>query len=109
MYNALKLPQISKLVQVGIRDYCEEEFEYISNSNFRIVTYFDKDIKERQYEGQQWKQLVDEIVNHLPEKVFISFAHLNQQHGKKYQSIRVFNFNIVFCALCIGIDNYYHT
>jgi agmatinase len=61
------------LVQVGVRDYCEEEFEYISNSNFRIVTYFDKDIKERQYEGQQWKQLVDEIVNHLPEKVFVSF------------------------------------
>ena len=58
---------------MGVRDYCEEEFDYISNSNFRIVTYFDKDIKERQYEGQQWKQLVDEIVNHLPEKVFISF------------------------------------
>ena len=74
MYNALEeIPQLTKLVQVGVRDYCEEEFEYISNSNFRIVTYFDKDIKERQYEGQQWKQLVDEIVNHLPEKVFISF------------------------------------
>jgi agmatinase len=74
MYNALEeIPQIKKLVQVGIRDYCEEEFNYISNSNFRIITYFDKDIKERQYEGQQWKFIVDEIVNHLPEKVFISF------------------------------------
>jgi agmatinase len=74
MYNALEeIPQIKKLVQVGIRDYCEEEFNYISNSNFRVVTYFDKDIKERQYEGQQWKFIVDEMVNHLPEKVFISF------------------------------------
>lgn len=74
MYNALEeIPQIKKLVQIGIRDYCEEEYNYISNSNFRIVTYFDKDIKERQYEGQQWKFIVDEIVNHLPEKVFISF------------------------------------
>ncbi len=74
MYNALEeIPQLTKLVQVGIRDYCEEEHTYICNSNFRIITYFDKDIKERQYEGQQWKQIVDEIVNHLPEKVFISF------------------------------------
>nr|MBP6432998.1 arginase family protein [Ferruginibacter sp.] len=74
MYNALEeIPQIKKLVQVGIRDYCEEEYHYISNSNFRVVTYFDKDIKERQYEGQQWKFIVDEMVSHLPQNVFISF------------------------------------
>jgi agmatinase len=74
MYNALEeIPQISKLVQVGIRDYCEEEYNYISNSNFKVVTYFDKEIKERQYLGDTWKNIVDEIVNHLPLKVFISF------------------------------------
>nr|MBP6432690.1 arginase family protein [Ferruginibacter sp.] len=74
MYNALEeIPQIKKLVQVGIRDYCEEEYNYISNSNFRVVTYFDKDIKERQYEGQQWKFILDEMVSHLPQNVFISF------------------------------------
>lgn len=74
MYNALEeIPQLKKLVQVGIRDYCEEEFEYVANSNFRIITYFDKEIKERQYEGQAWKQIALEMVNHLPEKVFISF------------------------------------
>lgn len=74
MYNTLEeIPQVTKLVQVGIRDYCEEEFDYITKSNFRVVTYFDKDIKERQYEGQLWKQIVDEMVGHLPEKVFISF------------------------------------
>jgi agmatinase len=74
MYNALQeISQLKKLVQVGIRDYCEEEYDYICNSDFRVITYFDKDIKERQFEGQQWKQIVDEIVNHLPEKVFISF------------------------------------
>ena len=74
MYNALEeIPQLKKLVQVGIRDYCQEEFDYVSNSNFRVITYFDKNIKERQYEGQTWGQIADEIVNHLPEKVFISF------------------------------------
>jgi agmatinase len=74
MYNALEeITQLSKLVQVGIRDYCEEEVDYINASNSRVVTYFDKDIKERQYEGEHWKNIVDEMINHLPEKVFISF------------------------------------
>ena len=74
MYNALEeIPQLQKLVQVGIRDYCEEEVQYINASKNRVVAYFDKDIKERQYEGETWKQIVDEIINHLPEKVFISF------------------------------------
>jgi agmatinase len=74
MYNALnEIPELTKLVQVGIRDYCEEEWQVIQESNFRIITYFDKEIKERQYEGQVWKQIADEIINHLPPKVFISF------------------------------------
>ncbi|MBK7434983.1 MAG: agmatinase family protein [Chitinophagaceae bacterium] len=74
MYNAIEeIPQLKKLVQVGIRDYCEEEMDYISASEFRIITYFDKEIRERQYDGQTWKQIADEIINHLPEKVFISF------------------------------------
>jgi agmatinase len=74
MYNALnEIPEIAKLVQVGIRDYCDEEWDLIRNSNFRVITYFDKDIKERQYEGQTWRIIVDEIVQHLPEKVYISF------------------------------------
>ncbi|MBC7849372.1 MAG: arginase family protein [Chitinophagaceae bacterium] len=74
MYNTMEeLPQISKLVQIGIRDYSEEEELYIANSNHRIVTYFDRDIKERQFEGQTWRQIADEIVTHLPAKVIISF------------------------------------
>lgn len=74
MYNALKeIPEITKLVQVGIRDYSEEEWQYVCNSNHRVITYLDKSIKERQFEGQTWKSIVDEMVNHLPEKVFLSF------------------------------------
>ncbi|HMD00402.1 MAG TPA: agmatinase family protein [Ferruginibacter sp.] len=74
MYNSLEeIPEIQKLVQVGIRDYCDEEVQYINASQSRIATYFDKAIKERQFEGESWKQITDEIVQHLPEKVFISF------------------------------------
>jgi agmatinase len=74
MYNALQdIPQLKRLVQVGVRDYCQEEWDYITNSNYQVITYFDKDIKERGFEGQPWKQVADEIVSHLPDKVYISF------------------------------------
>lgn len=74
MYNALnEIPELVKLVQVGVRDYCEQEWEYICNSNFRVITYFDKNIKERLFEGQLWRTITEEIIQHLPEKVYISF------------------------------------
>lgn len=74
MYNALKeIPQIKKLVQVGIRDYSQGEHEFIREHSPRIRTYFDREIRERQYEGESFRQIVDEIINQLPEKVYISF------------------------------------
>ena len=74
MFNALnEIPQIKKLVQVGIRDYCDEELEYMEKSDGRVVTFFDKDIKERQYEGDTWRAITDDIIDTLPQNVFISF------------------------------------
>lgn len=74
MYNALnEIPQLKKLVQIGTRDYSQEEWDFICHSNYRVVTYFDKDIKERQFEGQTWKRITQEIIDHLPDKVYISF------------------------------------
>ncbi|HET6994512.1 MAG TPA: agmatinase family protein [Chitinophagaceae bacterium] len=74
MRNALQeVPQIIKLVQVGPRDFSQNENDYIQNSNGRVVTYFDRAIKNRQFEGYTWKHIVDEIVNQLPDKVYISF------------------------------------
>lgn len=74
MYNALEeIPAIKRLVQVGIRDFCEEELEYIQNSNGRVYTLFDQNIKERTYEGESWKMIVDEVVSALPPLVHLSF------------------------------------
>jgi agmatinase len=74
MYNVMNMvPQVKKLVQVGIRDYCDEELQMINDSNGRIVTFFDKDIKEQQYEGATWRQVCDRIIAELPQKVYVSF------------------------------------
>ena len=73
MFNALKIPQIKKLVQLGIRDYCQEEYDLILNSNDRIKTFFDRDIKKEMYEGSSWKNICDKIICELPENIYISF------------------------------------
>ncbi|MGN6401969.1 MAG: agmatinase family protein [Flavisolibacter sp.] len=74
MYNALKeIPQLKKLVQVGIRDYSQGEHEFIQQNADRIKTYFDADIRSRQFEGETFKQIVDEMIAQLPQKVYISF------------------------------------
>ncbi len=73
MYNALKIKQVSKLVQVGIRDYCEAEAHIIKNSKGRVATFFDRDIKHYQYEGKTWKEICLEIISTLPENIYLSF------------------------------------
>ncbi|UEG48791.1 arginase family protein [Ferruginibacter lapsinanis] len=74
MYNALEeISDINKIVQVGIRDFCEAEWDYIANSNGRVTTYLDVSIKNRIAEGESWKSIVDEIVSFLPDKVVLSY------------------------------------
>lgn len=74
MYNVLsEIQQVIKLVQVGVRDFGEDEYEYIQAHGPRLVTYFDKDIKERQYEGETWKNIVEEVIKQLPQNVYVSF------------------------------------
>ncbi|MBS9525080.1 agmatinase family protein [Litoribacter alkaliphilus] len=70
-YNALKYSQVSKLVQVGIRDYCEAEAE-LAQSNKKISTFYDKSIKEALYEGKNWRSICDDIIRELPDKVYIT-------------------------------------
>lgn len=73
MYNALKIPQIKKLVQVGIRDWCEEENNYINASNGRVKTFFDYQMKEQMYRGRSWVSICSDIIQELPKHVYISF------------------------------------
>ncbi|MGZ3652154.1 MAG: agmatinase family protein [Bdellovibrionota bacterium] len=67
------IPQAEKLVQVGIRDFCEEEWDYIQHSRGRIETFFDLDLQKRKAGGETWNKLAAEIVSKLPQKVWITF------------------------------------
>jgi len=72
MYNVLlqeNAPQ--KIIQVGIRDLCEEEYQLIS-SNSRIECFFDHQLKQKMFEGVSWKTLTQSIIQKLPQKIYIS-------------------------------------
>lgn len=73
MYNTLQIPQVSKIVQVGIRDFCEQEVEVVKDSKGRVIVHTDSDMKGKAFEGQTWKQQCEEIIAQLPQKVTISF------------------------------------
>lgn len=72
MYNAIQLPQISKLVQVGIRDFSETELSVIRGTD-KVRVFTDSDLKKAQFEGMTWQQQVDQIIAALPPKVAVSF------------------------------------
>jgi len=74
MWNVLQhLPQVGKLVQVGIRDYSEGELDVMRQSKGRVVTHFDADWYTRLMSGERLKDLCKEAIEALPGKVYISF------------------------------------
>ena len=73
MYNALKIHQVKKLIQVGIRDWCEEENAYIHASKGRVKTFFDFQLKEQMYRSRSWAAICSDIIQELPKHVYISF------------------------------------
>ncbi len=73
MFNALKLKNLSRLVQVGVRDFCEEEYLLMQKSTGRVKTFFDSDIKEQLFNGKPWGLICQEVIDTLPDLVYISF------------------------------------
>ncbi len=73
MDNVVRGTQIARLVQVGIRDLCEEEQTAIAASSGRIVTFYDADLAEARFAGENWAQQCARIVGALPGLVYVSF------------------------------------
>lgn len=73
MYNALQIQQLSKIVQVGIRDFCEQEVAVAKEQIGRVVIHTDSDLKAETFAGKTWAAQCDDIIAALPQKVCISF------------------------------------
>jgi agmatinase len=74
MFNVMeRIPQVRKLVQVGIRDFGEAEFDVIQDSGGRIHTFFDAKLQRARLDGMPWREAVDAIVSELPQRVYLSW------------------------------------
>jgi agmatinase len=74
MFNVLeRLKGVARIVQVGVRDFCEEEADRIAASKGRVRTHFDASLAARRHGGATWATLCKAIVADLPKEVYVSF------------------------------------
>lgn len=74
MYNVLQeVDAVKKIVQVGVRDYCDEEVALVKASEGRVVQYDDYVLASGRFEGVTWAEQCRKIVEQLPQSVYISF------------------------------------
>jgi len=69
--NAITNNYISELIQVGIRDYCNEEMIFAQENNIRV--FYDDDLKTNSFNGMNWHQQCQKIISLLPNNVYVSF------------------------------------
>ena len=73
MYNVLRdVPQAERIVEVGVRDYCDAEAE-LARSSERIRMFDDTQLSAAAFEGETWGATCRRIVAELPERVYVSF------------------------------------
>ena len=73
MYNVLRdVPQAERIVEVGVRDYCDAEAE-LARSSERIRMFDDTQLSAAAFEGETWGATCRRIVTELPERVYVSF------------------------------------
>lgn len=73
MFNVLsEVPRVSRLVQVGVRDFCTAEAE-LAATDERVVSFEQSLLDERRFAGESWDALCRDIVESLPGEVYISF------------------------------------
>ncbi len=73
MHNVLRrVPQVSKIVQVGIRDFGEGEMDFGIEQGQRVHTFYDDQWAEEMAGGTALTDLARQAVSLLPEKVYVS-------------------------------------
>ena len=72
MFNVAQHTQVQKIVQVGVRDFCDSEYA-MATGDEKLCTYFDYQLKDRLFAGESWQSVCRDIVSQLPEHVYVSF------------------------------------
>ncbi len=73
MYNVLRdFEQVEHIVQVGVRDYCDDELA-LATSSQRVTMFDDYLLARQRFEGATWSEQCRAIVEKLPQDIYISF------------------------------------
>ncbi len=70
---AERCPEITRIVQVGLRDLSEEEQLAAARSGGRIVQHPDAVLAAARFEGETWAAQVRRILEPLPRDVYVTF------------------------------------
>jgi agmatinase len=73
MRNVLDLAGVARIVQVGIRDYSDEEDETMRSNPDRVRTHFDPDLRRALFDGESFSRIAGRVVADLPQQVYVSF------------------------------------
>jgi len=71
--NVAERIDVARIVQVGVRDFSEEERDFIDASKGRIQTVFDLDWADAKHAGQNLKAFVRRALGALPANVYVTF------------------------------------
>ncbi len=72
MYNVLQNCDIHALVQVGVRDFCDEEIE-LGQSRTNVYSFTHREIKNALYQGVNLDRMWDQVIEKLSSEVYISY------------------------------------
>ena len=73
MFNALReAPSLASLVQVGVRDFCDEEARLAADDP-RVTMFDGPGLSASKFAGESWHSLCERIVARLPQQVYVSF------------------------------------
>ena len=73
LFNALPIKQLARVVQVGIRDHCQEEADVVRSQKGRVKVHTNAELHAGRFEGTTWRKQCDRIIAQLPKNVHVSF------------------------------------
>ncbi len=74
MNNVANLPAApKKIVQMGIRDFSEEEVQFMNERPSLFKTFYDLPTKKELLGGRSWLDICKEAIGTLPDQIYISF------------------------------------
>src|SRR6185437_12043890 len=68
-----RIPGVTHIAQIALRDLSEDEHAFIQGSGGRVAALFDGDLARRQLEGEPFAKIAQAAIARLPRHVYLSF------------------------------------